>query len=586
VQELQPKKRSIKSVIEGIPFFGKFARLVYSRLRRLAMKVFSISGPIKPPSNPATHLPADVHVLDPTTIFGGSAHISNPEIATRLEALIRHVATELSIIVFPTFAGNRMHIGFLLEDLDRFTEMMTEAVGVPLRWGAVSTSSGLKISASRARRQHRMNLTLDWDRKISTPIAITLYNRTEDGIVSRDSRNVFLRRAQLSTQPIFEIPGIHLLEDFLGGRSVEADTGPVDVVYTWVNHDDKDWQALYSSYKGVPKDHQEDAQGLARFVNRDELRYSLRSVERYIPWVNHIYVFTNCAPPDWFVPSERISWVRHEAVMAKEHLPSFNSHAIESYLHHIPGLKDNFIYFNDDFFINAPVPRAFFHSPNGLCNANLEDYGVVNGDVRLEDKDYLNAARNGAALLKAAFGVAPTRLHKHTPYALNKTILHKLEAEFAEAFARTRQSNFRQSTDISVASFLFHHYAYAIGRGTRVSYNYALVKNTSADITSALAALRSRGRYWTFCLNDGGDSFDDEQWNTAVSEFMATRFKLPTMYEVPQAAEGDESDGQAEEPVEDEMDDEDTTRDWSKGPEDADGGQAKILYCRPLSNHS
>ena len=40
-----------------------------------------------------------------------------------------------------------------------------------------------------------------------------------------------------------------------------------------------------------------DAENLARFHNKDELRYSLRSVAQNLPWVRRIHVFTNCARP-------------------------------------------------------------------------------------------------------------------------------------------------------------------------------------------------------------------------------------------------------------------------------------------------
>ena len=46
-------------------------------------------------------------------------------------------------------------------------------------------------------------------------------------------------------------------------------------------------------------------------------------------------------------------------------LPVFNSRAIEINLHRIPGLAEQFVYFNDDMFITKPVTKEDFFK-NGL----------------------------------------------------------------------------------------------------------------------------------------------------------------------------------------------------------------------------
>ena len=48
------------------------------------------------------------------------------------------------------------------------------------------------------------------------------------------------------------------------------------------------------------------------------------------------------------------------------HLPTFNSRAIESHLHRIPGLSENFLYFNDDWlFIDHVCPDDYWSSDSG-----------------------------------------------------------------------------------------------------------------------------------------------------------------------------------------------------------------------------
>ena len=58
---------------------------------------------------------------------------------------------------------------------------------------------------------------------------------------------------------------------------------------------------------------------------------------------------------------ERITLVSHSQIFRNQsHLPTFNSVAIETHLHRIPGLSRRFIYFNDDFAFQAPVSLEDF----------------------------------------------------------------------------------------------------------------------------------------------------------------------------------------------------------------------------------
>ena len=67
----------------------------------------------------------------------------------------------------------------------------------------------------------------------------------------------------------------------------------------------------------------------------DQLRYSVRSIEKYAPWVRHIYILTNGQKPNWINPNNsKISIVTHQDVFEnKNHLPTFSSTAIEINMH-------------------------------------------------------------------------------------------------------------------------------------------------------------------------------------------------------------------------------------------------------------
>ncbi|NXI26509.1 GNPTA phosphotransferase, partial [Sterrhoptilus dennistouni] len=102
--------------------------------------------------------------------------------------------------------------------------------------------------------------------------------------------------------------------------------------------------------------------------DNEELRYSLRSIERHAPWVRHIFIVTNGQIPSWLnLDNPRITIVTHQEIFQNvSHLPTFSSPAIESHIHRISGLSQKFIYLNDDVMFGKDVwPDDFYSHSKG-----------------------------------------------------------------------------------------------------------------------------------------------------------------------------------------------------------------------------
>ena len=139
---------------------------------------------------------------------------------------------------------------------------------------------------------------------------------------------------------------------------------PIDLVYMWVDGSDPKWRERRSHFMGVrdlcPPEQE------SRWIDNEELRYSLRSVAMYAPWVNHIYIVTDNQSPKWLNTSHpKITIVDHREILPGDALPVFNSHAIESCIYRIPGLSEHFILGNDDTLFLAPVTPDSFFTPEG-----------------------------------------------------------------------------------------------------------------------------------------------------------------------------------------------------------------------------
>lgn len=371
-------------------------------------------------------------------------------------------------------------------------------------------------------------------------LRIECYSLRVDGVwISGNATN---RSARALYSDVLLIPGLHSLPEILPAKTIDirAAETPVDVVYTWVNHQDAAWANAYQKYKSATYSEKitdfdthvsDDAKAISRFHSIDELRFSLRSVSKNMPWIRKIHVFTNCQVPSWLKNDHPgVCWVDHSAVIPKEYLPTFSSHVIESYLHHIPDLAQQFIYLNDDVFIAKKLDKDFFFHSNGISRSFLESYGMVSGVVRIGDPDYLNASRNSSKLIMEAFGVVPTRLHQHTAFALRKDVLKEIEERWAVAFHTFRRNRFRSPTDINLTSFLYHHYAINAGKAIDEKINIALVKQLDVRWKNRLAKIPSQN-VETICINEGGSGTPSWDWHACVTEFLTESYPIKAKWE-------------------------------------------------------
>ncbi len=307
---------------------------------------------------------------------------------------------------------------------------------------------------------------------------------------------------------------------------------PVDVVYTWVDGNDPHWQRRRSAF-GDGGYHTEAANA-ARYISRDELRYSLRALEQNAPWVRHVYLVTDRQRPAWLNDRHpRITVVDHSEIFDDPAaLPTFNSHAIESRLHHIKGLSEHFLYFNDDMFLGRPVtPQDFFLS-NGMTRTFLSPSQVPRWELTLGDRPVDAAGKNNRRLLLENFGTAIVQKIRHVPYALRRSVLLEIEHEFAHAHWQTSHSRFRSATDISIPSSLYHYYAYFTGRAVPSDISFAYLDLARPEIQRRLGILLARRDRQAFCINDTlSDGADIERQTKMLSRFLESYYPVPSPFE-------------------------------------------------------
>lgn len=300
-------------------------------------------------------------------------------------------------------------------------------------------------------------------------------------------------------------------------------TFPIDVVYTWVDGSDPDWQATHRQFRGGATDTSREVKAAdtpGRFASCEEIRYSLRSLAEYAGWVRHVWIVTAGQRPSWLVDSDWITIIDHKTIFPDESvLPTFNSIAIEACLHRIPGLSDNFLYLNDDVFLGAPVTPEHFFASDGrpkifISKAN----SLSDSDPSVHDLSPDVAAKNGRALIEDATSVRISYKYLHAPHALNKKLMADLENQFPSVIARTRASRFRSLDGVVLAGWFHHSYALATERAVPSSISYWYIDLDRKDWAKRLRKVIRRRPAEVFCTNTVYDAPPAEQLERCLAD--------------------------------------------------------------------
>lgn len=150
----------------------------------------------------------------------------------------------------------------------------------------------------------------------------------------------------------------------------------IDAVITWVDGNCSRHRAKRATYD-LSEVHPEGMASV-RWQQSNEIVFLLRSLERYAPWIDNVFIVTDEQSPPLAHLSEpfrrKISIVDHRVIFAgyEEYLPTFNSVSIETMLHRIPGLAERYVQFNDDMFlVGRTHPPDFFQHKSVVLRGKL-----------------------------------------------------------------------------------------------------------------------------------------------------------------------------------------------------------------------
>ena len=330
----------------------------------------------------------------------------------------------------------------------------------------------------------------------------------------------------------------------------------IDIVYLWVDGNDPVWRQKRASSLGQLNAKNRNSIAKygnveGRFRDNDELRYSLRALERYFPDCGHVYIVTDAQTPVWLKNSAQISIIDHRDLILTSKLPTFDSANIESYIHRIPNLSERYFYLNDDVFFGSSVDLSHWFRPNGICVGWSDDLPVSNLGLQPDATALENACRLSIQWLKmhenanqsanqhstpySSFNTFKHtyRTFAHSPRPMLKSMLFGLETEAADLFESVRSTVFRAWDKPTIVSDFVLRWALAHGQATLRDYSHIYLstgdEQNAAQINSLVAA---DGKLDFFCINDTTDDAGNQDPRLAAMQTaLQTMFPTASRYE-------------------------------------------------------
>ena len=182
--------------------------------------------------------------------------------------------------------------------------------------------------------------------------------------------------------------------------------------------------------------------------------------------------------------------------------------------------------------LTRPMSYHDFYDEFGRSKVNFEGHGSVDGfkPSGSLDLSYLLASYNSMNLLsKINPDYCATKLHKHCPYVLSKSVLEGIETKYLEEIDTTRQQKVRSNQDINLLSYFYHHYACVHNLAVSCSYPSKIIhgRNFKKSLN-----MNSMGMFTSICFNDGEGSTKIRKFRSIYRREVQKFYPTRSPYEV------------------------------------------------------
>ncbi|SDP63860.1 Stealth protein CR1, conserved region 1 [Sulfitobacter litoralis] len=282
----------------------------------------------------------------------------------------------------------------------------------------------------------------------------------------------------------------------------------IDAVVTWVNGADPQHQnkrAKYLDQTVSPSSYEP-----TRFDSLGEIRFAVLSLLQFCPFLRNIHIVTDAQHPVILDPIlaaySNVKVVDHVDIFG-EHadlLPVFSSRSIETMIHRIPGLAEQFLYLNDDIFVGRPMtPQDYFYDGTPIIRGSFRSFPNpalqwLKSKVRKDRPGYNAAQRDAARLagLKDKYLIS-----EHQPHPMRRSTL---QTHYKDKVLELREQisyRFRSSRQVSPIGLSNH---LEMARGARVEgpFDVGYIRPgrpTGTELQNVLSHL-NENHFASFCV--------------------------------------------------------------------------------------
>lgn len=308
----------------------------------------------------------------------------------------------------------------------------------------------------------------------------------------------------------------------------------IDLVYLWVDGSDPIWLKKKNEFLGIETEINSEQNCKGRYADNNELKYSLRSVSKNIPWIRKIFIVTDNQVPDWLdTKNSQIEIIDHKDILPSEALPCFNASVIEYFLHKIPDLSEHFIYANDDLFFYSPLDPSFFFAEDKYPIVRLKRKFLGKWHYRVKflrkkgPGQYRRMIHDAATLVEEKTTKYYSGLPHHNVDAYVKSDYRLvMEDIFSDAVEKSLSHHIRTVGDFHRSAVLY--YALSIGHG---HIRYVNRKETLRIFVYKPDFMKVLMKYQPklFCLNDSQRVNDSDR--ERIEPFLKKLFPDKSVFE-------------------------------------------------------
>ena len=290
----------------------------------------------------------------------------------------------------------------------------------------------------------------------------------------------------------------------------------MDVVITYVDITER-FKDQYFKY--VKKELEEN-----RFRSYGVLDLQIKGIRKYMPYIKNIFVVVSEKEQVEGIDLSDAIIIEHKDIIPERYLPCFNSCSIEMFLWKIPGLAEEFIYFNDDIFVIDKIhPSKWFIKGKPVLFPKEHE---IKEEENIFKRNCINSSKlaidiTGSDIKDKYF----TQTHCARPFLKSscEKVFNLKVLDIIHSLTRTRHSkNYNAS--------LFNDYDYLSSKAYKMEVKYTYI-NTYEKSDKIVDIINNKNTA-LICINDNDEYIDLDNFynlirNILISNINDQQYKIP-----------------------------------------------------------